>query len=203
MEFNSSLAIMGIGGRVGRVLVSIFLMAFGLMGSSVAFAMPSALVLLRHGEKPAQGDGLSAQGWARAQALPVFFRTRPEVTRFGAPAALFAMAPSGPGGSVRAVETLRYVSAAFGVPVQSQFVRDDIQALVNLIVQDHSLDGRLVVICWEHQVLGEIAGLLGVRPQPSYDGASFDRAWILTPTPTGKMNFEDVPERVLPGDSVQ
>ena len=51
------------------------------------------VIVIRHGEKPDSGNGLNSQGFARAQALVDFLLNNPAVTKFGTPAAIYAMKP--------------------------------------------------------------------------------------------------------------
>jgi hypothetical protein len=163
-------------------------------------AAPAEILLLRHAEKPEQGPHLSEKGWERAKALPALF-ARPELRRYGAPAALFAMAARHEGGSVRAIETLKYVSEGLHLPLDTRFTRDEVGPLVDAILHDRSLDGKLVVVCWEHEVLTEIAEELGVKDAPDYPGKKFDRAWLLTFGEEGRRpELTDLPEHLLPGD---
>ena len=58
-----------------------------------------------------------------------------------------------------------------------------------------------MVVCWDHEHLSELAATLGVRPEPpKWKGSVFDRVWVLTPK-NGAMKMEDLPQRLLPGDS--
>ena len=86
------------------MMAKLFL-TFLVLATQSLWSMPAQILLMRHGEKPVVGNELSPQGWRRAQALPTLF-SRPELRRFGLPVGLYAMAPSHPGGSIRAIETL-------------------------------------------------------------------------------------------------
>jgi hypothetical protein len=190
---------MGISGFV-RTLV-----ALCVLGSS-AYAAPAQILLIRHGENEKSSDHLSSQGWERAKALPAMFHGRVEFQRFGLPAALFAMAPDTDqvahsfGTSVRAIETLKYVSEDLKLPIRADYARDDFQSMVDAVVADRSLDGKFVVICWEHKVLTDIAKAIGVKHAPKYPKGKFDRAWLVTLNSSGAPTLEDYPERLLPGD---
>jgi hypothetical protein len=163
------------------------------------------VLLIRHGEKPDSGPDLSDQGWERAKALPELFN-RPEFMQYGKPAALYAMSPSDrdpedTSGSNRAVQTLKYVSQDLGLPINSDYTKTEVPAMVKQIMDDPKLDGKFVVICWEHKVLTNIAEAFGVVPAPKYPGSAFDRAWLLTLKPGGGApGFQNLPEKLLPGD---
>lgn len=166
------------------------------------FAMPAQILLMRHGEKPDVGNELSAEGWKRAQLLPTLFVNRAEFKTYGLPASLYAMAPKKADGSVRAIQTLKYVSDQFNIPIETQFTRDQVSELVNNIKNDKNLDGKMIVICWEHKVLIDIAAGLGFPQLNSWPSEQFDRVWMLNFTENGKpLNYLDLAEKLLPGDS--
>ena len=180
-------------------LVRIFIFSFLVI--QAAQSMPAQIVLIRHGEKPETGDELSTQGWARAQALPELFK-RPEFNQFGNPAALYAMNKKGKNGSIRAIQTLKYVSQVFNLALNTDYTKDQVADLVKDIKKNDEYDGKMIVICWEHKVLIDIAMEFGVKEPVSWPAEQFDRAWILDFSPTGQLqNFRDLPQKLLPFDS--
>ncbi|MGZ3724162.1 MAG: histidine phosphatase family protein [Pseudobdellovibrio sp.] len=177
------------------------ILLIGLVLQIKSVAMPAQILLIRHGEKPPTGNQLSAQGWQRAAALPNLFN-RPEFDAYGAPVALYAMAPETPAGSVRAIQTLKYVSDDLKLPINTQFTRDQIAQLVNDIKSNKNYDGKMVVVCWEHTVLISIAQALGEMQPLVWPDTQFDRVWSLTYSADGQLQkFEDLPEKLLPTDS--
>lgn len=165
-------------------------------------AMPAEVLLIRHGEKPPQGAELNQQGWQRAKALPNMFRNRDEFRKYGLPVALFAMRPDHDGGSIRAIQTLQYVSKDLGVSINTDFTRDQVSELVQKIKTDKSFDGQMIVICWEHKVLADIAKALGKSTPPPWPGSQFDRVWALDFNANGTLiSFNNFPQRLLPGDN--
>ncbi|MGZ3658342.1 MAG: histidine phosphatase family protein [Bdellovibrionota bacterium] len=174
------------------------LLAF--LASSPAFALPAQVLLFRHGEKPDSGPDLSDQGWERAKALPSLF-TRPEFQSFGAPVVLFAQKPKADGSQIRPFETLKYVAEGFRQEINTTFERDDVSGIVKEIRENPAYQGKLVVVCWEHNVMEDIAAGLGVRPKPIYPNDRFDRSWLLTYSAADAApRFQDLPEHLLPGD---
>jgi hypothetical protein len=182
-----------------------------LLCSISAFAAPAQVILIRHGEKPAQGSELNAQGFQRAKALVAYFQTEPAVTRYGTPVAIYAMAPKNAAGSVRAIQTVTPLAAALKLPINKDYLRDQTAELVKAIMETPEYDGRMVLVCWEHSVIVDIAAALaayGGSDQAVKDslptawaGQVFDRAWVLDFTGSKVTAFKDVPEHVLPGDS--
>jgi len=174
-------------------------------GAAVAAAAPAQVVLIRHGEKPDDGPELDERGRQRARALVSFFTSDAAMTRNGPPAAIFAMAPKGDGGSVRAIQTVQPLADKLGLPVRADFTRKQISALADAIMKDGSLDGKTVVVCWEHKVIPDIARALGADTAPAKwpGGDVYDRAWMIRFAGGRFLSFEDLPEHVLPGDSDQ
>ncbi len=170
--------------------------------SQTVFAMPAQILLIRHGEKPDQGSELSEQGWQRAKALPKLFLNRSEFTSHGLPVVFYAMSPSKPGGSVRAIQTVKMASEQFHVPIETRFTRDQVSELAASIKNDQSLNGKMIVICWEHKVLLDIAAKLGVKQRLDWPSEQYDRVWNLTYDDQGNLKlFQDMPQRLLPSDS--
>ncbi|MBC7743127.1 MAG: histidine phosphatase family protein, partial [Bdellovibrionaceae bacterium] len=118
--------------------------------SQSLLAMPSQILLMRHAEKPDSGNELSEQGWQRARLLPNLFTSRQEFKNFGLPMALYAMSPKKDDGSIRSIQTLKYVSEQFSIPIEKQFNRGQIKELVAKIKNEKKFNGKMVVICWEH-----------------------------------------------------
>jgi hypothetical protein len=170
-----------------------------------AAAAPAQVIIIRHGEKPASGPDLDEQGYARAQALVDFFEHAPSVTRFGPPAAIYAMDPKDADGSQRPIETVTPLADALHLAIDADYKREKIPELVHDVMTNAAADGRTVLICWEHKAIPDIARAFGVASPPDWKGKVFDRAWVLTYKGTVEgsavWDFADVPEHVLPGDS--
>ena len=169
---------------------------------SNVFAMPAEVILLRHGEKPEQGNILSEQGFARAKALPDFFKNNIFVNRIGPNVSIYAMRPSRADGSIRAIQTMEPTAKALSVPLHEDFSKIQIDGLVNEIKTNSNYNGHTVVVCWEHKMIPLIAKALGAATAPQqWNGAVFDRAWVLEFDSIRVRNFKDIPEHVLPSDS--
>ena len=186
--------------------------AAALVYTASAFAAPAQVIIIRHGEKPPQGSELNEQGFQRAKALVKFFQTDPSVTRYGTPAAIYAMAPKNAGGSVRAIQTVMPLANALKLILNKDYTRDQTAELVKAIMENPEYEGRMVLVCWEHKVIVEIAAALAAygNSDPavqdalpsSWAGQVFDRAWVLNLTEGKVTSFQDIPQHILPGDSV-
>jgi hypothetical protein len=113
----------------------------------------ATVLIIRHADKPENGDGLSPAGEARAKEYVNYFE---HYQCDGTPIklqALFAAADSKM--SHRPILTLEPLSRAVGLPIDSEYKDKDYDKLVgDLRSTNH---GRDILICWHH---GEIPNLL-------------------------------------------
>ncbi|MBC7740840.1 MAG: hypothetical protein H7061_01490, partial [Bdellovibrionaceae bacterium] len=142
------------------------------------------------------------QGWQRARLLPNLFTSRQEFKTFGLPAALYAMSPKKDDGSIRSIQTLKYVSEQFSIPIEKQFNRGQIKELVAKIKNEKKFNGKMVVICWEHKELVYIAGELGFSNLKDWPSKQYDRVWTFNFASDGTpVHFDNIPEKLLLSDS--
>ncbi|OGR76799.1 MAG: hypothetical protein A2X32_01455 [Elusimicrobia bacterium GWC2_64_44] len=162
---------------------------------------------MRHAEKPAEGPELNAQGFKRAQALVKFFTTNPAVTKYGTPAGIYAAAPKNEDSSIRSIQTVTPLARAIGVKVDASFTRGQTGKLVRAIMENPDYDGRLVLVCWQHERLVDAAAELAEYNNSSvtlpleWDSETYDRAWVLDLKNGRVVSFKNIPQRLLPGDS--
>lgn len=158
---------------------------------SVASAQ-TTVYLIRHGEKPSSGNGLSTQGEERAQCLRTVFGASssydigyimaetPQSGRFS----LSFQSPhlhykrsSGlrsvlinckDGSQQRPYDTVEPLANDLGITVDTSCQRDD-QDCVASVVEQYSGTGN-ILICWEHKALHDIVKALGDQDAPDYDG---------------------------------
>lgn len=193
---------------------------------------PNQVLIIRHGEKvgdPKKDDDggrhLSVRGSARAAALPsLFIPALPQLggklyqhasgfageyqevpvkgsaPRFRAPNHIFATQASKQ--SKRPQETVTPLSTALKVPLNDGFTDNEasIQKMTNSILNDYP--GEIVLVCWHHGMIPEIAKALGVARPPKWDGKVFDRVWQIT-FPKNKATLTDAPQMLLYGDSAK
>jgi hypothetical protein len=191
---------------------------------------PSEIFIIRHGEKlgdpKKEDDGgrhLSVQGSARAADLPSLFAPplglfscglRPKAdefhghyhhvpikskpARFATPDFIFATARSKH--SKRPMETVTPLATALDVPINDGFDDTEIKKLANAILTELAFAGKIVLVCWHHGKIPDIAKALGVKRPPKWDAKVFDRVWQIT-YPKGKASLLDLPQMLLYGDS--
>ncbi len=184
-----------------RFLFFIFLFGF-LSFSPGAFAGPAQLVIIRHAEKPAKGNALSARGQQRAQALVHFFKNDSHFKTYGEPIAIFAMPPPHGTGSIRAIQTVQPLARSLGLSLETSFEKDEIRGLVEAIRRTSAYDGHMVLICWEYKFIPAIAEAFGADMRSAvWSQQTYDRAWVLNLTDGMVTQFMDLPQNLLPGDS--
>ncbi len=179
-------------------------LALLLAAADYAFAQPAQVILIRHAEKPDEGNELSLLGRERAAALVPFFQSTPAVTEFKTPAAIYAQLPKKQTSSVRSIETVRPLANALHLTVRQPFTKAQHKQMVDEIMAKPEFAGHLVLICWEHKVIPDMAHEFGADDAPAkWESSVYDRAWVITFHGGTKPTFKDVPERLMFGDSSQ
>jgi len=196
-----------------KLLLSAAFAAAALFCSAAAFAAPAQVIFIRHAEKPGNSNELSEKGFRRAQALVKFFLSEPAVTRYGPPAAIYAAAPKHEDSSIRSIQTVTPLAKAVRLSINKDFTRGETRKLARSIMQNPAYEGKMVLVCWQHGALVD-----AVRDLAEESGASqkllkalplewpdeiFDRAWILDFDRGSAASFRNIPQRLLPGDSVK
>ena len=169
-----------------------------------ALALPAQVVLIRHAEKPDDPDALhlSDKGRERAQALVKFFTQDRRLTKYGPPVALYATQVTRRGHSQRTGETLEPLAKELSLPILMPRESEDFKKVAKEILRNPAYEGKTVVVCWVHEYLPEMAAAFGVQPEPSkWKDSVFDRAYVITFTAKGKIKFDYMPQKLLPGDA--
>ena len=118
------------------------------------------ILIIRHAEKPARGDQLSAAGNARAQAYVSFFKN---FTLDGQPLKLdYLFASADSKASQRARLTIEPTSKMLGLAIDDQFADAQFQKLADEIrAKPH---GKNILICWHHGEIPQLVQALGADP---------------------------------------
>jgi broad specificity phosphatase PhoE len=173
------------------------------------------------------GRHLSIQGSARAAALPTLFvsaqpqlscglrhklaefhghyheiPTRGKAPRFPTPNFIFATERTKH--SKRPIETATPLATALNLPINDGYGESpaEIKKMTNAILKELAFAGKIVLICWHHGTIPDVAKALGVLKPPKWDGKVFDRVWQIT-FPQGKAVLKDLPQMLLYGDSAK
>ena len=121
-------------------------------------AVTNAVILvIRHAEKPAKGDGLAPAGKARAKAYVNYFKNYTVDGQAFKLDHLFAAADSKQ--SHRARLTLKPTSKKLGLAIDCQFEDEQFQKLADEIRT--KLQGKNILICWHHGEIPQLVQGLG------------------------------------------
>jgi len=164
----------------------------GSLGFGAELPVTETIVLVRHGEKPADGLGqLNCQGLNRALALPAVIGKL-----FGRPDAVFAPDPAQSKEDyghlynyVRPLATIEPTAIAFGLPVDASTGVADLDSLRYKLASP-VYRNALVVVAWEHAAIPKLARLLvadhGGDPTivPDWQADDFDSIYVVKLTQT-------------------
>jgi hypothetical protein len=148
-----------------------------------ARALPAEVILIRHAEKPPDPENvhLSKAGEERAQALAGFLTTSPALTNLGPPTVLYATDWSKRDHGRRPYETLEPLGKRLHCRIRHPYMSEDYAKLAHHILTSRQCEGQVVVVCWVHDFLPQLAEALGVRPKPlPWKGHVYDRVWRIT-----------------------
>lgn len=120
--------------------------------------------------------------------------------RFTSPNHIFATRASKL--SKRPIETITPLATALKVPLNDGFADNEasIKKMTNAILND--FPGDIILVCWHHGKIPDIAKALGISSPPKWDGKIFDRVWQIT-FPKGKAALKDLPQMLFYGDSAK
>ena len=167
--------------------------AWSMVGEASAGPGPSTIMIIRHGEDIGEKDfNLSPKGRQRAEALPKLF-----AGRLPAPQVIIASRASK--GSNRPVETVEPLSRQLHLQIDTRFRDDDFAQLADALLTDERYSGKVVLVCWHHGKIPNLAKALGVKGAPRWPDDQFDHVWIIQAA-RKRPRLEDVPQQLLPGD---
>ena len=172
------------------------------------------------------GPDLSMRGSARAGALPQLFMpqntnmscsvspggkqaftgTYVEIDgqgpapRFATPDFIFATQASK--SSNRPVETITPTAESLNLAIDSKHADGDYAKVAQDILSNSKYAGKVVLICWHHGKIPDLAEKLGITNPPAWPGTVFDRVWVIT-FPSGAATLANDPQMLLYGDSAQ
>ncbi|KAI1340054.1 putative phosphoglycerate mutase family protein [Xylariaceae sp. FL0016] len=147
---------------------------FGIVSFSAILVLASAkptVYFIRHGEKPDEGNGLSAQGQERAECIRSVFGAASDYNIQH----IMAQTPKSNGKRQRPYLTVKPLADDLGLTVDVSCDRDDAECVTD-VVDDYSGDGN-ILICWEHKAMNNIAEELGADNVDNYPDDSYDLIW--------------------------
>lgn len=124
-------------------------------------AAQATVYLIRHGEKPDSGNGLSSQGEQRAQCLRSVFGADSDYDIWY----IMAEQPQSDGSQQRPYDTVEPLSEDLGITIDTSCQRDDQDCVAN-VVNNYDGPGN-ILICWEHDQLNNIVKAINSDNDPS------------------------------------
>ena len=162
-----------------------------------------AVIIIRHAEKPSdkKEKNLDQKGYERAAALAPYFFGR-DIFKDLKISVIFAQAPNKTDLSMRPIETVTPTSKLLDLPINKDFTHDKVQQMVDFINTDKSCNNKVVLVCWEHHEIFEIASLFGIdKHKKKWHGDVFDRTLIINFSGNKISQYRDLPQKLLFGDS--
>lgn len=152
-------------------------------------ALPRAVYLMRHAEKPASitDPHLSEAGVVRAKRLPGYI---PGLT--GKLDYIFATAASK--NSNRPFETVTPLAGSLNVSVNQSYSNRSYAAL-GAAVRSGSYAGKTILISWHHGTMPKLASALGATEAPAaWPESTFNMIWKITYNPDGSAKLQQIRE---------
>lgn len=174
--------------------VAIFVAFLNTGCSAQPMGVLQKVVIIRHAEKPLNGDNLSCKGLNRSLALPgVLYK------KFNLPNKIFVpVINNGKAATqVRMFETIAPFAIKYNLSINTKFDADDVKDLAGEVLKEKGY----VLIVWSHSEIDKIAKALGVENKKlKWDDSDFDSIWIID-FQNGKPTLSFDKENINPPDS--
>jgi hypothetical protein len=154
-------------------------LALGVLGlSGLALASPQEVVIVRHAEKTTHhaDPNLSQLGYQRAEALVSYIEQHPELK----PDAIYVQKPGKKHHrTLRPLETCEPLAKQLNLTIVEWPVKK-IADMVEKIKTKPTLNNKVVMICWSHNDIPEIAHDFGATAAPSsWSDKDFNSVWVI------------------------
>ncbi len=151
------------------------------------------VVIIRHAEKPDNGDNLSCRGFNRSLQLPALL-----YSKFKIPDKIFVPSVSS-GKSTnqsRMFETITPFAVKYNLKIDSKFDVDDVKDIAAAILKTNGY----ALVVWEHDKIDNIVKALGIDDKGmKWGGNDFDSIWIIN-FKNGKGTLSLDKENLNPAD---
>ena len=147
-------------------------------GQAVAGPKQATILIIRHAEKPEEGNGLTPAGEARAKAYVGYFSNLKWQSESLKPDEIFSAADSK--NSQRPRLTVEPLASALNLKVNTAYKDKDFAALVNALQTGH--DGKKILVCWHHGQIVDLLKAFGadpavLLPEGHWPGSQYD--WLI------------------------
>jgi len=167
--------------------------------SSLAYAEPKNVIIIRHAEKIPKENHIDLKGFERASALPYYFSNtpiynNPPITHIFAPALTEADA------SIRPIQTCTPTSNYYKIPLTIDFKHNETKELAHKLLTQQKYEGATVLICWGHEFIRSIALELGTEDPGFWDTTIFDLVYLITFEKGQKPKLQKILQKLMFGD---
>ncbi|OUM69583.1 hypothetical protein PIROE2DRAFT_68518 [Piromyces sp. E2] len=149
------------------------------------------VILIRHAEKPASGNDLSAMGWRRAECIRNLFMSNTTLT----PQTIYAQKASKKNSetipdSRRQIETVAPLARALNKVIDNRFTSFEVDALCQDI-SGLSEDQFPVLVSWNHDDIKNFLINFGMMYQiaPTYPSKRYDLIFMIERGKDGEVQF--------------
>lgn len=149
------------------------------------------VVIIRHAEKPDNGDNLSCKGFNRSLQLPAVLYAKYKI-----PDKIFVpFVDNGKSANqLRMLQTITPFAVKYNVNINSKYDVDDVKDLAATILKSNGY----VLVVWEHTKIDNLAKALGADAKGmKWSNDDFDSIWIITFT-NGKAVLSTDKENINP-----
>lgn len=131
------------------------------------------IIIIRHGEKPDQGENLSCQGFNRALQLADVLHKK-----FGTPDYIFVptINTGKKTGTARMYQTIVPFAVKYNLRINTKYDVDDTKGLA----QDVLKRNGTVLLVWEHKHIDKILKALGIDTGDKWPDGDFDSIWVIS-----------------------
>jgi hypothetical protein len=131
------------------------------------------VVIIRHGEKPKDGDNLSCQGQNRALQLPAVLHQK-----FNVPDYIYVPALKGDESTKhsRMFQTISPFAIKYNVTINSKYNSNENEKIARSVLKKSGV----VLMVWDHSAIQSLASTLGIHSAPQWDDADFDSIWVIS-----------------------
>ena len=131
------------------------------------------VVIIRHAEKPGNGDNLSCKGFNRSLQLPAVL-----YSKFQTPSKIFvpSIDNAKSASHLRMLETIIPFAVKYNISINSKYDVDNVKDMVDAILK---MNGYVLVV-WEHDKIDNLAKALGADAKgKKWNDNDFDSIWII------------------------
>jgi len=130
------------------------------------------IVLMRHAEKPQDGDNLSCQGLNRSLALPKVLNQT-----IGIPDYIYIPSIKNDQATkhLRMLQTITPFAVQYNLKINSEYNEDEIKK----VLRDIKNKQGTILIVWSHSELPDFAKELGLKKSIKWEKDDFDSLWVI------------------------